>query len=433
MFARGRAAARLPAIVLLAALLPLAAAHLYLRQRWKAETAFGSAVNGIKQGQFDLAQRELANALELDPDNAHYNAHVALLHERMLGRGIEPFKLEPPTFSETEQGHLRAAVQAYRNTLRLNPHDDAAHHNLGWLYWSLRQDEQAEASMRRAVEIDGDAHLYRISLALLYELRGEKAAAAGEYETALYLSPGILDSRLFRDLRRRWPEQAEGMTASITARLEAKLREGFDPLVAGKLGRLYLQQQPERAFALLNDATRALPNLSRPWANLGRLYELRGDWERMHECYERAVFLDGSDIFSWYRLGLYYDGLNRTQDATRCYERVVNISLSPESIHSGRARRIYLSRYTLFDDIIPRGMLLYTGANIDLPTACRRLSEIYQAAGDHERAKRFAELGRKYALDFDFSAGASIHPDGDTHSKATVSFLQPRQRARNCV
>src|SRR6185369_1366254 len=120
------------------------------------------------------------------------------------------------------------------------------------------------------------SYLYHVSLGLLRELRGDKTGAFTEYETALYLSPGLLDSRFFRDLRRRSPAEVEAMVTNVTARLDAKLTNGFDPPVAAKLGRFYLKREPQRSVDLLSAATRALPNLSRPWANLGRLYELQG-------------------------------------------------------------------------------------------------------------------------------------------------------------
>jgi tetratricopeptide (TPR) repeat protein len=123
----------------------------------------------------------------------------------------------------------------------------------------------------------------------------------------------------------------------------------------------------------------------------------------MKACYERAVFVDGSDALSWYRLGRYYDRQHSSSDAARCYERAVQLFLNPESVRSGSVRRIYISRHTLFDDVIPNGWLLYTSPSFDLPSACRRLSEIHQAAGHLEEAKRFAELGQKYAREMDFS------------------------------
>jgi len=196
------------------------------------------------------------------------------------------------------------------------------------------------------------------------------------------------------------------MIDEVTARLEARLQNGFDPPVAGRLGRLYLQRQPQRSLDLLSAAITALPNLSRPWANLGRLYELRGDKQRMKECYERALFLDGSQSLAWYRLGSYYEELNQPQEAARCYERAVNAALKPDSNHFLVVRRIYVSGYAVPDDVVPEGLLSYIAANLDLPEVCRRLAGIYSAAGNAERAKYFAELGEHQAREIDFSSGA---------------------------
>jgi tetratricopeptide (TPR) repeat protein len=389
-------------IPFLVALVLFTIAHIQLRQTWIAEDAFGYSLRSIRQEQYQSAQDHLTRALQLAPDDAHYHAHLAILNERMVGHGIEPFTVERPSFDESQMDHLRKAIQSYQNTLRLNAADDFVYHNLAWLYWFTRQDDQAIESAQKAVTLNHGAYLYHVSFGVLRELRGEKEAAFREYETALYLSSGLLDSRFFRDLRRRWPQEAEALIAATTANLETELKDGFDPVLAGKLSRLYIERQPERALELLQATTRILPNLSRPWSNLGRIYELQGDKRRMKDCYERTLFLEGSHALSWYRLGSYYDELNQTQDSARAYEQAVNFSLRPESNHSWVVRRIYHSSFTLFDDVIPRGLLSYTGSNIDLPAACRRLSEIHTAAGDHNRAKHFAELGEEYARKIDF-------------------------------
>ena len=394
----------LPTILFMAALVLLLVAHLRIRKLWGADFAFGSSISSIQEGQLQRAQNELMPIVQAYPNNAHYHAHLAIFHERLLDHGIEPFTLERPTFSESQMDHLAAAINSYQITLRLNPSDDAAYHNLSWLYWFTRQDDQAIACALKAVELDPSAYLYHVSLGLLRELSGDKTSAFSEYERALSISPGLLDSRFFRDLRRRWPREVQTLISTVIAKLETRMKEGFDPLSAGKLGRLYLERQPDRARELLEAATRDLPNLSRPWANLGRLYELQGDKPRMKECYERTLFLENSYALAWYRLAFYYEELNQTQNATRCYERAVNFSLKPGSNHAWNVRRIYHSSYTLSDDVIPRGLLSYTGPNIDLPAACQRLAEIFKAAGNEERAKHFAELSEQYKHEIDFSS-----------------------------
>jgi tetratricopeptide (TPR) repeat protein len=396
----------LTTIPFLIALVLLIVVNVQVRQRWAAEEELRSAMDNMRQSQWQPALQSLETANKQDPANAYYYSNLALVHERMAGHSIEPFTLEHPAFSEDEMGHLRAAVQSYQNTLRLNPSDDAAQHNLAWLYWFLRDDNQAIEHAQRAVELDRSSYLYHVSLGLLHELSGDKAAAFADYETAVYLSPGLLDSRFFRDLRRRSPNEVHAMIDEVTAKLETRLQNGFDPPVAGRLGRLYMQPQPQRSLDLLSAAITALPNLSRPWANLGRLYELRGDKQRMKECYERALFLDGSQSLAWYRLGSYYEELNQPQEAARCYERAVNAALKPDSNHFLVVRRIYVSGYAVPDDVVPEGLLSYIAANLDLPEVCRRLAGIYSATGNAERAKYFAELGEHQAREIDFSSGA---------------------------
>jgi tetratricopeptide (TPR) repeat protein len=375
--------------------------NLRLQQVWKGEAAFGAAVNHIGEQQFKPAEAELATALRFNPDNAHYYAHQALLRERSLQQRSEPFMQGRPEFDETQQAQLRAAVQSYQKVLELNRSDDSAYHNLGWLYWFLRQDQDALACFQKAVELDQAAPLYHLSLGIQRELSDDQSAATAEFGAALRLSPGLLDSRFYSDLSAASPQRAKEIVATTIRQLENQMQAGFDPVVAGKLGRFYLELQPGRAFELLNRVTQTLPSLSRPWANLGYYYELHGNESLMEECYRKALFLDSSDALSWYRLGKYYDRRNRLPDAARCYDQAVNLFIRSQSIHSDRVRRIYFSRFTMPDDVVPNGLSLYTAQSIEFPATCWRLSEIYEVMGDKAAVQRIAELVKKYSLEND--------------------------------
>jgi tetratricopeptide (TPR) repeat protein len=386
---------------MIAASILLTIVNLRLQQIWKGEAAFGSALNHISEQQFKPAEAELATALSFNPDNAHYHAHQALLRERSLQQRREPFIRGRPELTEIQQAQLRAAVLSYQKVLELNRSDDSAYHNLGWLYWFLRQDQDALACLQKAVALDQAAPLYHFSLGIQRELRDDQSAASAEFATALRLSPGLLDSRFYSDLSASSPQRAKEIVAITIRQLESQMQAGFDPVIAGKLGRFYLELQPARAFELLDRVTQTLPGLSRPWANLGYYFELHGNESLMEECYKKALFLDSSDALSWHRLGKYYDRRNRLQDAARSYDRAVNLFIKSQSIHSDRVRRIYFSRYTMFDDVIPNGLSLYTAPSIEFPATCRRLSEIYQVMGDTAAAQRIAELVKKYSLEND--------------------------------
>lgn len=388
---------------MLLALTLLAAAHYHLQRVWQGETAFGAALKKINNQQFQPAAADLAAAVNLSPGNAHYYAHQALLLERTQPRRIESLLSVEPVFSAGEQEQLREEVRRYQKVLELNPDDDVAYHNLGWLYFFLKNDQEAIKCLRKAIALDSTIAFYHVSLGLQRERRGDREMAAAEFTSALRLSPGLLDSRFFRDFKNRSAETAGRIVADLTREFEQQLAHSFDPLIAGKLGKLYLERRPELALPLLKRATETFPSLARPWANLASYFDRNGDEELAKSCYDKAVFIDGSDALSWYFLGRYFDRHHQTADAVNCYSRAVNIFLRAESIHAGRVRRIYVSRYTLFDDIIPNGMSAYVMPGFDLPQACQRLSEIYSAADEVQEAARFADLQKKYSAEIDFS------------------------------
>jgi tetratricopeptide (TPR) repeat protein len=386
---------------LLFALALMAGAHYHLQQFWQGEIALGTAVKEINNQQFAQAETDLNSALQASPRNAHYYAHEALLFERMQPRRIETLLTADTGSTNSEE--LRAGVRAYEHVLQLNPDDDVAYHNLGWFHFLLAEDDEATACLRKAISLDSAIPLYHVSLGLQRERRGDQETALAEFKTALRLSPGLLDSRFFRDFKHRSAEQAERIISELIQEFERQLERAFDPIVAGKLAKLYLDRRPELALPLLERATASFPSLARPWANLALYFDQNGNEEAARSCYERALFIDGSDVLSSYRLARYFERHNKIAEAEQSYARAVNLFLRAESEHAGRVRRIYLSYYTLFDDIVPNGLTAYVMAGFNVPQVCRRLSQIHASTGDANEAARFADLATQYAAKIDFS------------------------------
>lgn len=375
-----------PFALVFVALLGFAAIHLSYRDKQKAENLLNSFVRHLERDELAPAHDDIGRAVALDPQNAHYLANQALLEERALQRRFVFGDFRDPQLTAEQRSHVENAVGSYRRALTLNPEDDFVYHNLGWLYWLLRQKQQAFDCLRRAASLDNTVPLYHVSLGLLHEYSGEGSAAAQEYAAALQLSPGLLDSPFFQELQRRAPAQAEQIVLDSIASLEGQLRRAQTPVLKAALGRLYLSREPERAAALLQEATLELPNLYRPWFNLGYLYELRGDGRQMELCYKKSIFLNGGEVLPPFRLAKYYDQHQRADEAIRYYRQAVNGWLNQASAHAGRVRRIYLSWFTVHDDIIPQGLLFYLNPDFDLAGTCRRLSELYRQIGDEKLA-----------------------------------------------
>lgn len=384
-----------PYLPALLALLLLAGAHLKYLQLQRAENSFYSFTQQVGRGELDGARASIKAALASRPDNAHYLSNAALLHERMLRRGFDFAGFAKPALTAEERQHVEAAIRLYRRVLELNPYDDHACHNLGWLYWLAQRREEALGYLSRASALEGDFPLYRISLGLVREYGGEQAEADEEYAQALRSSPSVADSPFFLELRERAPERAERLLTGAISYFEEQARRGAGAAAKAKLGRLYLDRQPERATRLLEEAVADSPSLSRPWANLGYLYELRGDEARAERSYRKALFID-QDVQTISRLGSLYERQQRTQEAINQYRWAVNTWRNQSTVHASRVRRIYHSRFTLRDDIIPRGLSVYTSPAFEMVKTCERLAVMLRQAGNRDAAY-YEKLAREYA------------------------------------
>ncbi len=158
---------------MLLALIILGVVHWRYLRITKAEESLRVFTNNLRDKQFTEAQQQVETAIRLSPNNAHYFATAGLLHERMLQRSFDFESFRNPQLNEAEAAHVRTAIRFYRSTLQLNPHDDHASHNLGWLSWLLKERAEAFAYLQGATKINDSLPLYHISLGLLHEYSGE--------------------------------------------------------------------------------------------------------------------------------------------------------------------------------------------------------------------------------------------------------------------
>jgi Tfp pilus assembly protein PilF len=95
---------------------------------------------------------------------------------------------------ELEQcGATSDAVDAYRAVLELDPAFAGAYVNLGTIFFTGRDLEEAEKNYRQAIEADPQYALARFNLGNLYDELGNRPAALKEYEAALKLNPTYAD------------------------------------------------------------------------------------------------------------------------------------------------------------------------------------------------------------------------------------------------
>jgi tetratricopeptide (TPR) repeat protein len=387
----------LPLAFMLLALILLSVMHWRYSRIARAEDSLRAFTYHLRDKQFTEAQQRIETALNLSANNAHYLSNAGLLHERMLQRSFDFESFRNPGLSEAETAHVETAVQFYRRALELNPHDDHAAHNLGWLSWLINRRQEAFTYLQRAITINDGFPLYHISLGVLHEYNGEPDAAYQQYGRVIRISPTIADSQFFVDFSKRSPSEADKIISEALAEFQEQVRLGAGPIVKAKLGKLVLDQQPELAAQVLKEATTELSNLTRPWISLGSLYERQGAFDQAELSYKKSIFIDGGETSVLLRLGNFYDQRQRTQEAISYYRRAVQSWIEQTSVHASRVRRIYLSRSTVRDDVIPMGFNTYTNPVFDIDWTCARLSTLYRQQGNEALAEQYEKLRKEYA------------------------------------
>lgn len=182
----------------------------------------------LKKGQFDLAARDLEQALRLDPKIAYGrtllgDAHVGLgQHERAMQNYDESLRLEPSAHAYMRRGlaHRRAgrtarAIEDYDRALKLEPDESELYVYRGTAHEVLGNFGKAIQDLTQAIRLDPENPLAHNSLAWIYATakdarwrNGEEALRHARKALALRRTPTYLDTLGAAFLARGEPEKA---------------------------------------------------------------------------------------------------------------------------------------------------------------------------------------------------------------------------------
>jgi len=127
-----------------------------------------------KQEEYELAQAEFREGLKLDSKNIPARNYLGYLHEIL--------------------GQYQQGAEQFETVLSLDPKNLYALSHLGLMYIQLKQIDKAESVLRTALEIDpecqrADSKNTHNYLGLVYENKGDIAAAIAEYRESIRLFP----------------------------------------------------------------------------------------------------------------------------------------------------------------------------------------------------------------------------------------------------
>lgn len=298
-----------------------------------------------------------------DNDNSLKYAEQGLISERSINTQISFNSLiNKSYYIKTEQEAIASSIQFYEEACRLSPSDAMFRHNLGWLYWMNQRPDLAYIYMSKAIKLDPNIALYHISKGLIIESKNIEEAFES-YMRAILLSPDLIDSSFFQELRERRPLRTSELLTMIYNKLEELQSSHYSSIIDAKSGKLLLSSgKSDQAYERLSHVTQIHPNLSRPWFYLGLIEHKKGNFDVMHNYYKKSLFLS-SDYMPLYALACYYKEIGDISKSNSYFNSANRFWRNKRSIHSSRCSRIYFSD-TEKDDVIPKGLLDYTSPKI---------------------------------------------------------------------
>lgn len=170
-----------------------------------AETHYLAANSLIANGNLDGAERQLANALQVDPDYAPAHASLGVVYQQrgQLDKAEQQYRrvisIDPNHAAAhnnlgalyERKNDLDAAVEQYRAAIGINPDYAKAYHNLGVAYRRKKDMPEAIANFRKAIEIDGGFAAAHNDLGAALMQTGDVVEAVFHFRQALSIQPGL--------------------------------------------------------------------------------------------------------------------------------------------------------------------------------------------------------------------------------------------------
>lgn len=373
------------------------------------ETHLGRGFFELGEGDDEIAGREFASVLALDPDNPEATAGraLALLEADRASDALIQLDLarDPAALSRVRIEVLTAMgrsaeADAIRGSL-LRPRDPEHAFVAGLVEMSRAHDGDARG-FERAVEhfttaVQGWPGRPRPSWHLQWLHAIGHAGTEAERDRAASVTLGL------------WPDDPEVWRWASLALVSqdperaVALCERFlglhpnDPTMRSRLAyALAHGGHLDRAEVIARDLVRESPGFGVPLEILGHVFHLRKDWRTALEFYERAYAIDGASPVTNQRIAVLLMELDERANAPRA-ERLL---LEADGIEPDATIRVHLARCCLMQDRPSDAAAWYEKAAAlepDDPEVWISLFEVCSESGDYERALHAARQAYVHA------------------------------------
>jgi len=331
----------------------------HLSVKMTANEHYKSGVTAFTKQYFQQSLKLFRKASTLDKSNALYQSYAALaLYTTTTDFNIQDV-LTKSAGINYDKKTLLDVLQQYTNADSLN-RDATFSHNIAWLHFILGDHSRSIDLLKETVVRQPNVALYHVSLGIMYEKEKKLNNALHEYETAVRLSPDLLESEFFNYLKAQHPDLAKTAIVNAKLKLEKMMAESPSVKTNAKLARLNLSlNNIDTAFKQLKNVITKLPNLNRPYIYLGDIYQTGGDSSAMLKNYQMASKFNSKDFLPDLRLGNFYYNKKDFPRASRFFKNAHNKWLRVAE-NSNSQIMIYKLPKSINNNLIPQDLLKFT-------------------------------------------------------------------------
>jgi len=314
----------------------------------------------VQRKAYDEALKAYQRAIELNPRQPYYRAHLAYVYNR--------------------QGDHEKAIQIAKEVVQEHPNDVASQGVLATVHLNAGMVEDAISQYEKAIELAGDAtntQFFHKCIARAYETIENYSKADAIYEK---LDRAIQPHELVRIYKARGDMEkliAYGLKVLRTSPARYQLREIVDALSdSGMVSELVaafekeLQSDPEN------------PEIYRALAQAYSHHRVR-DTQKAIEMYEKVIELAPTDADATIQLGGLYSNQGMHDKAITVYEKAMRLQPERPYIYPSLARA-YVS-VGRNEDALKLADALKKRVGYDA-NAYMQLGEVYSACKLHDKA-----------------------------------------------
>lgn len=295
--------------------------------RWKSATKKYSDDEEFYQEVLDLIENE-------EYKEALWLLELIVNTESSSLKGLVYFQIG---YCNDSIGNYSKAIEAYKQSISINPDDFTAYNNLGVAYEKLGFDEEAIAAYKEAINVNPNPNypLACNNLGLLYFKIGRYEEAIESYKQAVQNYPEYTDAQynlgiayetigLYEEAIESYKKAVNGWTINDIDKINAYNNLGY---LYGELG---LYNDAKETF---KEAIRIDPEYYSAYCGLGFTYIELEFYDESKEMFKEAIRINSDLPDGYYGLGIAYIFKELFEEAIYSLKQAISIDSTNAYYH----------------------------------------------------------------------------------------------------